>query len=170
MLESAIDIVFGTSLTHRVVVLTAIAVYAVWFVRDAPTAWANLRDGAWTFGRLFTLIVAAMALASAIGALVPVAAVERTLGATAGPSGGVLAGVLGGLLPGGPYAVYPVIDSVGAAGGGVAAVLALAVGYGAIGVGRIPYGLVFFESRIVAARVLAGLAIAITAGAGVYLL
>ncbi|MFB6163441.1 MAG: hypothetical protein ABEJ86_08395 [Halococcoides sp.] len=170
MIETAIDVVFGRSLTHRAVVIGAIVVYAAWFAWDADTARANLRDAARTFGRLFTLIVAAMLLASAIGALVPVEAVRATLGGTAGPPGGVLGGLLGGLLPGGPYATYPVIDSVGAAGGGVAAMLVMAVGYGAIGVGRIPYGLVFFESRIVAMRVLAGVAIAITAGVGVYLL
>jgi uncharacterized membrane protein YraQ (UPF0718 family) len=109
---------------------------------------------------LFTLILAALLLASAIGTLVPTGAVESTLGESAGPGGIVLAGLLGGLLPGGPYAVYPIVAGIADQGAGLAAVLAMLTGYGAIGIGRVAYGLVFFDAEIVGMRLL--LAVPIT--------
>lgn len=88
--------------------------------------------------------------------MLPREAVGRLLGRAAGTQGVILAGLLGGLLPGGPFAVYPIVHSIGQPGATLAAVIALIIGYGAIGVGRIPYGLVFFDLRIVAIRLLVG--------------
>jgi uncharacterized membrane protein YraQ (UPF0718 family) len=157
---SLLDLLIGTSLGQRLVVLGTIVVYASLFVRRPDDARTSVENGGRTFVRLFTLILAALLLASAIGTLVPAGAVQSTLGESAGPSGVVIAGLLGGLLPGGPYAVYPIVAGVADQGASLAAVLAMLTGYGAIGIGRVSYGLVFFDADVVGLRLL--LAVPIT--------
>ncbi|MFC6725732.1 hypothetical protein ACFQE1_15430, partial [Halobium palmae] len=76
----------------------------------------------------------------------------------------VVAGVVAGLLPGGPYAIYPIIRRVQESGANTPAVLTMLLGYGLIGVGRVPYGLVFFSPAVVGLRLL--VAGAATVGVG----
>jgi len=128
------DPIVGRSWGQRVVIGLTVVVYA-WLVVARP------QD----------------AVASAIGTLLSEEAVGGLLGSAAGVRGVLLAGGLGGLLPGGPYAVYPIISSIGAQGASLAAVIAMLIGYGAIGIGRLPYGLVFFDVRTVATRVAVGI-------------
>lgn len=154
---SWIDVLVGSSVSQRVVIVGTLAVYAVLVVRRPETARESAEGGLRRFANLFTLIVAALFLASAIGTLLPREAVGSLLGQAAGVHGTLLAGLLGGLLPGGPYAVYPIAESIGQQGASLAAVVAMLIGYGAIGVGRIPYGLVFFDLRTVAIRLAIGL-------------
>lgn len=151
---SALDLLVGSSPGQRLVIVGTVVVYAILFLRRPEDARESAGEGARMFVRLFTLILAALLLASAIGTLIPTGAVESTLGESAGPGGVVLAGLLGGLLPGGPYAVYPIVAGISEQGAGLAAVLALLTGYGAIGVGRVPYGLVFFDADVVGMRLL----------------
>lgn len=153
---SWLNLLIGSGLSQRVVILGTVLLYVVLVVWRPTVARESARSGVGQFASLFILIVAALFLANAIGTLLPREAVARVLGSAAGPSGVVLAGLLGGLLPGGPYAVYPIVESVGRQGATFAAVVAMLVGYGAIGVGRVPYGLVFFDVRTVAARLLVG--------------
>ncbi|MFB6079770.1 MAG: permease [Haloferacaceae archaeon] len=153
---SWVDLLVGSGLSQRVVIVGTALVYLVLAVRRPATARESARGGLEQFASLFTLVVAALLLASAIGTLLPREAVGRLLGAAAGIRGVVLAGLLGGLLPGGPYAVYPIVRSIGEQGASLAAVVAMLVGYGAIGVGRVPFGLVFFDPRTVSTRVAVG--------------
>lgn len=153
---SWIDLLLGSAISQRVVILGTLVVYAVLVVRRPAAARESAEGGVRQFANLFTLIVAALFLASAIGTLLSQEAVGGLLGSTAGLRGTLLAGALGGLLPGGPYAVYPIVSSIGAQGASLAAVVAMLIGYGAIGIGRIPYGLVFFDVRTVATRVAVG--------------
>lgn len=157
---SILDLLIGSSPGQRLVIVGTVIVYAYLFFRRPDDARSSAESGTRTFVRLFTLILAALLLASAIGTLVPTGAVESTLGESAGPGGIVLAGLLGGLLPGGPYAVYPIVAGIADQGAGLAAVLAMLTGYGAIGIGRVAYGLVFFDAEIVGMRLL--LAVPIT--------
>ncbi len=111
---------------------------------------------------LLTLVVAALFLASAVGTLLPEDRLDDALGSSARLRDVVAAGLVAGLLPGGPYATYPVIVSVRESGASVPAVLTMLTGYGLIGVGRVPFGLVFFSPRIVTLRfVVAGVATAV---------
>ena len=57
-----------------------------------------------------------------------------------------------GLFPTGPYGAYPVIEEVADRGAGYPAVLTMLMGYGLLGTGRIPFGLVFFGTEIVGLR------------------
>jgi uncharacterized membrane protein YraQ (UPF0718 family) len=165
----SLDLLIGSGPGQRVVVLGAIALYGYLFVTRPGDAKAAVRNGLALFGRLFTLILAALLLASAVETLVPAEAIRGALGEAAGAGGTVLSGLLGGTIPGGPYAVYPLISGVGAAGAGVGAVLAMLIGYGAIGVGRIPYGLVFFDTKTVALRVAVAVPATIAVSVGVFL-
>ncbi|WP_181684691.1 hypothetical protein [Halorhabdus salina] len=169
-MTSLLDLVVGSGPGQRVVVLGAIALYGYLFATRPGDATAAVRNGLVLFGRLFTLIIAALLLASAVETLVPAAAIRGVLGEAAGPGGTVLSGLLGGTLPGGPYAVYPLISGVGAAGAGVGAVLAMLIGYGAIGVGRVPYGLVFFDTKTVALRLAIAVPATVVVSVGVFLL
>lgn len=169
VMVQTIDLLLGSGPGQRLVVLGCIGLYAYLFATRPEDARASVRNGLALFGRLFTLILAALLIAAAIGTLVPDEAVQSSLGATAGPGGTVLAGLLGGVLPGGPYAVYPIVEGVGAAGAGLGAVLAMLVGYGAVGLGRVPYGLVFFDSKTVALRVTLGIVATVTVASGVFL-
>lgn len=168
-MASALDLLIGSGPGQRVVVLGAVVMYLYLFVRRPADAIEAVKNGLKLFARMFTLILAALLLASAIGALIPAEAIQQVLGDTAGIGGAIVAGVVGGGLPGGPYAVYPIVSGVQAAGAGIAAVLALLIGYGLIGIGRVPYGLVFFDTKTIALRLAIGVPATVTIAAGVYL-
>jgi len=158
---SALDLLIGSSPGQRLVILGTVLVYGYLSVRRPDDARTSVEEGTRTFLGLFTLILAALLLASAIGALVPTGAVQSTLGESAGPIGVVVAGLLGGFLPGGPYAVYPIIAGVSEQGASTAAVVAMLTGYGAIGVIRASYGLVFFDAEVVGVRLLVAVPVAV---------
>ena len=149
---SLFDVLFGSGPGQRLVILGTLALYVYLAVFRPEDARASARRGVSMLTRLLTLIVAALLLASAVQTLVPAESIRSTVGASAGPTGVVLAGLVGGVLPGGPYAVYPIIAGVAATGAGTAAVLAMLVGYGAIGLSRVSYGLVFFSPAVVTLR------------------
>lgn len=147
-----VDYLIGSQWGQRVVVLGTIGVYAALLIVDPTAARESTVRGLRTFGQLFTLIVASLLLASAIGTVLPREAITSRLGGTADAPHVVGAGVLAGLFPGGPYAVYPIIESVSDRGAGYPAVLTMLLGYGLIGAGRIAFGLVFFGPGIVGMR------------------
>ena len=78
--------------------------------------------------------------------------------------------ILGGVMQGGPYAVYPIIKSIYDKGAHVSVVIAMLMGYGAIGLSRVAYGLIIFEPKIVGLRLLLALPVPIVAGLLVYFL
>lgn len=158
---SVLDLLIGSSPGQRLVVVGTVVIYGYLLVKRPADARSSIENGSRTFVRLFTLILAALLLASAIGTLVPTGAIRSTLGESAGPMGVVIAGLLGGLLPGGPYAVYPIVAGVWDQGASTAAVVAMLTGYGAIGVIRASYGLVFFDAEVVGVRLLVAVPVAI---------
>ncbi|WP_136688065.1 permease [Halorhabdus amylolytica] len=168
-MASTLDLLLGSGPGQRAVVLGAVTMYLYLFVKRPTDAIEAIKNGLKLFARMFTLILAALLLASAIGALIPAETVQQILGDTAGVGGAIVAGVVGGGLPGGPYAVYPIVSGVQAAGAGIAAVLALLIGYGMIGIGRVPYGLVFFDTKTVALRLGIAVPATVMIAAGVYL-
>ncbi|MCO8243591.1 MULTISPECIES: hypothetical protein [unclassified Haladaptatus] len=161
---SIVDILIGSGPGQRIVILGTIVLYVYLSVRRPDAARESFESGARMLVGLATLVLAALLLASAIETLVPASAINGLVGGSAGTTGVLLAGVLGGVLPGGPYAVYPIISGVADNGARTASVLAMLVGYGAIGLGRVSYGLVFFETRIVAARVAVGVVVTVLVG------
>lgn len=151
------NLLLGSSWGQRVVVVGAVVVYATLAITDPATARSSAAGGLALFGRMVSLVIASLLLASALGHALPEDRVAATLGSAAGPGGVVLAGIIGGLLPGGPYAVYPIVERVGDRGASAPAVVAMLVGYSAIGVGRVPFGLGVFGAPFVATRLAIGL-------------
>lgn len=148
----AIDSLIGASWGQRVIIGATVAVYGWLALTDPDAALKSADQGIETLVSLFTLILASLLLASALEQLLPEEAVTAYLGRGSGVGNTILAGLLGGMLLGGPYATYPIMQSVRKRGAGYAALLAMLVGYGAIGIGRVPYGLVIFSPTVVALR------------------
>lgn len=57
-------------------------------------------------------------------------------------------GILAGLLQGGPYAVYPIIQSLSQKGAHISIIITMLIGYGAIGLSRIAYDFIFLNLRL----------------------
>ncbi|MFB6152713.1 MAG: hypothetical protein ABEJ27_00530 [Halodesulfurarchaeum sp.] len=151
-----LELLIGSAISQQVVILGTVVVYGVLLYRRPDVARESAVGGLRQFAGLFTLIIAALFLASAIGTLIPRGAASQFLGTAAGLEGVVLAGLLGGFLPGGPYAVYPIVRGIANQGATLAAVIAMLTGYGAIGIGKVPYGLVFFDLPTVLIRLAVG--------------
>lgn len=166
--RDALGLLIGDAWGQRVVVIGAVVLYAWLAVTDPGAARESATSGLVTFGRLFTLIVASLLIASALETVLSRDALAAYLGEVAGARGVVLAGIVGGLLPGGPYATYPIIRGVADRGASYPAMLTMLVGYSAIGLGRVPFGLAIFDVRIVLARVAIGLGVTFAIGLGLY--
>lgn len=153
------DALIGRSWGHRAVIGLTVLVYGYLLATRPAAAVESARSAFGTLVRLFTLIVASLLLASALGAVLPEEAVVRYLGSGGGPGNAVLAGLLGGALVGGPFATYPIMQSVREQGAGYVSLLAMYVGYNVISIGRITYGLVIFSPVVVGLRLLFGVAL-----------
>ncbi len=162
------ELLLGRNWGQRALILVTIAVYLYLFLARPDDARRSLTGGLKMLAGLFTLILAAVLLASAIQTLIPAEVIQQHLGAEAGFTGVLTGGLLGGLLQGGPYGVYPIIRGLQEEGMSIAGVLAMLIGYGAIGGGRIVYGITFFESKIVAVRVALGIGLTILASLILY--
>lgn len=162
------ELLLGRNWGHRAIILATVGVYLYLFLARPDDAQRSLSDGLKTFGGLFTLILAAVLLASAIKTLIPAEVIQQYLGAEAGLKGVLTGGLLGGLLQGGPYGVYPIIRGLQEEGMSIAGVLAMLIGYGAIGSGRIAYGIAFFESKIIAVRIALGIGLTVLASLILY--
>ncbi|MFB6085264.1 MAG: hypothetical protein ABEJ84_00430 [Halodesulfurarchaeum sp.] len=163
------EYLIGGSLGERLIIGLTVGVYAYLLLTDPGKAMRSLRGGIEMFIRLFTLILAALLLASALGALLPEELVVRHLGEESGPGRVVAAGLLGGMLLGGPFATYPIMERVYEQGAGYPSLLAMYVGYGLISVGRVPYGLVIFSPSIVGLRLAFAVSVTVLASLGIYL-
>lgn len=150
-------IIFGTAILY---------IYLLLF--RPGDAVKGVKNGLMSFLGLFTLIFAALLLASAIRTLIPRESIQKYLGPKAGLRGVLTGGLLAGLLQGGPYAVYPIIKGLQEEGVGLSVVLSMLVGYSIIGSGRIPFGLAFFEAKIIGIRVVLGVILAVLSSVILY--
>ncbi|PXV61141.1 Predicted permease [Halanaerobium congolense] len=159
-----LNIIIGKSWGQRIVVLGAAILYSYLFITKPNVAKKGVINSFQTFTSLFTLIIAALLISQAIGLLIPEERVIDLLGEGSGLKGIATGGLLAGLLQGGPYAAYPIIKSLYDKGAHISVVIAMLLGYGAIGIGRVAYGLMFFGPKIVGLRLLLALPVPILAG------
>lgn len=162
--------IIGRSWSQRAIIFGTLFLYIYMYLTRKEDAEEGAREGLNTFKGLLTLIFAAVLLASAIQVLLPTELVKTYLGPESGFGGVVTGGFLGGILQGGPYAVYPIIRGLQQSGVSLAAVIAMMIGYGAIGGGKIVYGLAFFGPKIISLRVLIGIGLTMLASVILYLL
>lgn len=160
--------IIGHNWGQRVIIIGAVIIYVYMSIFRPEDAKASAFRGLRTFAGLLTLIFAALLIASAIQVLIPPEAVQQYLGGKAGFQGVLLGGLLGGLIQGGPYAAYPIIKGLKDEGASIAVVVALLIGYGVIGSGRIAFGLAFFEPKVIATRVVMGVLLTIIAAIILY--
>ncbi|SDC87651.1 MULTISPECIES: permease [unclassified Candidatus Frackibacter] len=163
-------ILFGKGWAQRIIIFGAIILYLYLGVTKPEVAKKGITGAGKTFASLFTLIFAALLISRAIGLLLPMETVMEWFGEDTGIKGIIRGGLLGGVLQGGPYAVYPIIKSIADKGAHISVVMAMLMGYGAIGLARVAYGLVFFDAKIVGLRLLLAIPVPIVAGILVYLL
>jgi uncharacterized membrane protein YraQ (UPF0718 family) len=164
-----LNTIIGKSWGHRIIILGAAILYLYLFIAKPSVAKKGIINSFQTFTSLFTLIIAALLISQAIGLLIPEEKVISVLGEGSGLKGIATGGLLAGLLQGGPYAVYPIIKSLYDKGAHISVVMAMLMGYGAIGIGRVAYGLMFFGPKIVGLRLLLAVPVPILAGLAVLL-
>ncbi len=155
--------IIGRNWSQRAIIFTTLLLYIYMFLTRREDAEQSVKEGLNTFKSLLTLIFAAVLLASAIQILLPTEIVRSYLGPGSGFLGVILGGLLGGLMQGGPYAVYPIIKGLQQSGVSIAVIIAMMIGYGAIGSGKIVYGLAFFGTKIISLRVLIGIGLTLLA-------
>ncbi len=160
--------IIGKNWGQRGIIFGTVILYMYLLLFRPRDAVEGIKNGLMNFFGLFTLIIAALLLASAIRTLVPTRSIQKYLGPKAGLKGVLTGGLLAGLLQGGPYAVYPIIKGLEKEGVGLSVILSMLVGYSIIGSGRIPYGLAFFEAKVIGIRIFLGVSLAVLSGVILY--
>ena len=163
-----IIVILGRNWAQRIIIIGAIVLYIYLAFNKPEIAKKGFVGAMRTFFGLIPLIFAALLIAQAINLLLPVELIIKYFGKESGIRGILTGGVLAGFLQGGPYAVYPIIQSLYQKGAHVSIIVTMLIGYGAIGIGRIAYGLIFFEPHIIALRVLLAVPLTIISGIILY--
>lgn len=153
---SLVEILLGKSWGQRVVIIFAVTLYLYLSFRRPSVAWKSFTDTGKMFVSFLTLIFAAMMIAKAVENMIRPEAVTGLLGEAAGLRGVFLGGFLGSILPGGPYATYPIVNSLYTEGASLAAVVSMVIGWSILGLSKIPYGLSMLNPKIVGLRYLIG--------------
>jgi len=160
--------IIGRNWAQRIIVLGAIALYVYLLISKPEVAKKGFTGAIASFFGLVPLIFAALLIAQAINILLPDELIIRWFGKESGIKGIMTGGILAGLLQGGPYAVYPIIQSLFQKGAHVSIVITMLIGYGAIGLSRIAYDFIFFEPQIIALRLLFAIPLTIISGILLY--
>ncbi len=162
--------IIGRNWAQRVIVSGAIVLYLYLFFSKPEMAKKGFAGAINTFAALIPMIFAALLIAQAIHLFMPDQFIMQWFGKESGIRGILTGGLLAGLLQGGPYAVYPIIQSLFQKGAHVSIIVTMLIGYGAIGLSRITYDLIFFEPKIVGLRLLFAIPFTIISGLILYLI
>lgn len=160
--------VIGKNWAQRIIVLTAIALYSYLLFSNPMVAKKGFSNALSSFFNLMPMIFAAILIAQAINVLLPDELIIQWFGKESGLKGIITGGLLAGMLQGGPYAVYPIIQSLLQKGAHVSIIVTMLIGYGAIGLSRIAYDFIFFEPQITGLRLLFAIPLTIISGVILY--
>jgi len=160
--------IIGRNWAQRIIVLGAIAIYLYLLISKPEMAKKGLIGALGSFFSLIPLIFAALLIAQAINLLLPDKLIIQWFGKESGIRGIMTGGLLAGLLQGGPYAVYPIIQSLFQNGAHISIIVTMLIGYGAIGLSRIAYDFIFFEPKIIVLRLLFAIPLTIISGIILY--
>lgn len=159
------DMLFGGyNLVQKALVIVALILFVALAAKDPLKGREAAQNSLATFVNILLLIVAGILLGSVIQVVVPKDVIAKTLGTESGLVGILLATVLGAIIPGGPYVLLPVLASLYAAGADLSSIIAFIVAWSTIALGRVPFELAFFDQKIVAIRIIAGIPLPIIAG------
>ncbi|MBN2394930.1 MAG: hypothetical protein JXC36_00520 [Candidatus Atribacteria bacterium] len=161
-------LIIGRNWAQRIILLTAIVLYLYLILIKPVIAKKVLISAFSSFFSLIPIIFAAILIAQIINVLLPDALIMQWFGKESGLRGIVAGGLLAGFLQGGPYAVYPIIQSLLQKGAHVSIIVTMLIGYGAIGLSRIAYDFIFFEPYITGLRLLFAIPLTILSGIILY--
>lgn len=126
---------------------------------------APVRDGLTLFVMIAPMILMGLFLGGLVKAMADPEKIAPLLGARSGLIGVLLATGLGAVTPGGPFAAFPIVFALFAAGADVGAVVAFLTGWALIAVHRIViWELPLIGPEFVALRVLVSLPLPVVAG------
>ncbi|MEJ2757480.1 MAG: permease [Anaerolineales bacterium] len=159
-------------MTTAVIVLWLIMLvlgYMAWRKRDGTLKQGTIM-GWKTFKRNALILALAFIIVGFVEVLSPQSLIEKYLGPNSGWQGLLLAEVIGMLLPGGPYAVFPIVGVIYAAGAGLGPVVTLVTSYSLLAFLTITFELPFMGWRFTVVRWGMGLFLPLLAGAVAMLL
>ena len=154
-------------MTTAIIVLWLIALglaFAAWRRQDGSLK-NGVTKGWQTLKRNTAILVLAFIIVGFVDVLSPQDLIETYLGPESGWQGLLLAEAIGMLLPGGPYAVFPIIGVIYAAGAGLGPVVTLVTSYSLLAFLTITFELPFMGWRFTAVRWGIGLFVPLLAGA-----
>ena len=141
-------------MTTAIVVLWVIALglsISAWRKQDG-----SLREGilkGWkTFQNNLLIMLVAFMIVGFVEVLSPQNLIEQYLGPNSGWNGLLLAEVIGMFMPGGPYAVFPIVGVIYAAGAGLGPMVTLISSYSLLALLTITFELPFMGWRFTAVR------------------
>lgn len=147
------------------ILLAVVAAAAVGIVESPEALWKSVSGATLLFFSISPLIVMGLFLGGIVKAIADPNKVAPILGAQSGLKGLALASLLGAITPGGPFAAFPIVYGIFAAGADVGAVIAFLTGWSLIAVHRIiVWELPLIGPEFVALRVLVSLPLPILAG------
>jgi len=160
--------IVGRNWAQRIIVLGATTLYLYLLIGKPEMAKKGFIGALGSFFSLIPLIFAALLIAQAINLLLPDKLIMQWFGKESGIRGIMTGGLLAGLLQDGPYAVYPIIQSLFQKGAHISIIVTMLIGYGAIGLSRIAYDFIFFEPKIIGLRLLFAIPLTIISGIILY--
>ncbi|MGF1649473.1 MAG: permease [Hyphomicrobiaceae bacterium] len=147
------------------IVLAAVLMAVVASVRSTEVLIATVGDAMALFVTIAPLVVMGLFLGGLVKAMADPQRIAPWLGAGSGLRGLVLASALGAITPGGPFAAFPIVTALFAAGADVGAVVAFVTGWSLLALHRVVvWELPLIGIEFVGLRLLVSLPLALVAG------
>ncbi|MSP51426.1 MAG: hypothetical protein EXQ91_03410 [Alphaproteobacteria bacterium] len=135
------------------------------YLRGWEGIWRALRFSADLLLEITPMMVLSLVLAGLVQVLVPHEKVSRWLGADSGWRGLTIASVAGALVPGGPWASFPLLFAIGAAGADIGSLVAFLSAWELLAISRIVvWELPMMGGEFVFIRLVASIALPVLAG------
>lgn len=123
-------------ITVIVIMMLAIILTIVAYVKDPRLPVEGLKDGWKLFWDIFPALVFAFILAGMIGKVLPRDLMIRLLGEESGMRGLITGTIAGAITPGGPFVQFPIVAALLKSGAGVAPLMAYISAWSLLGINR----------------------------------
>jgi uncharacterized membrane protein YraQ (UPF0718 family) len=138
--------------TTLVLVLIAVALLVVAFLRGRELPLAGLRVAGETILRNLPLLLASFVIAGLAQVLIPKDLITSWLGTQAGGKSIFIGCILGGIVPGSPYAAFPVIGALYKGGASLGAVVSFVSAWSLWSVVRLPAEMALIDPKAALVR------------------
>lgn len=133
-------------------IIVALILLTIAFMRGKNLALDGLRSGAETLWRNLPLLLAGFVIAGLMQVLLPKELISNWLGSQSGVKGVLIGCIAGGLIPGSPYAVFPIVASLYKSGAGVGAVVGFVTAWSLWSVSRLPVEITLIDPKVALVR------------------